>query len=249
VSQPRRLFGEGIAIVLSILLAFSIDAWWDVRRDRAEEQDVLGALQQEFLANRAEAAGVIRVHERGGARIAAAHRLSAAETAALPPDSVSATLLSLATPRTFDAVRGTLDALIGSGQMDLIRDAELRRALSVFLNLVGDSQEDAAYMAEGSRRVWDRQILHGGPWRRTASELESEGCDAPVPPSSCYIVDSDYSYFPAPTNEALAAVLADRQLMGQVRQLRSNVIRYVAEIRRIADQVDLVLALVNRNLQ
>lgn len=248
-SEARRLVREGVAIVLSILLAFAIDAWWDARQERAEELQILEALREDFLANRAEAAGTIAVHERGGALIAAAHARMPSEAAALPPDSIGATLNALAQPRTFDPVRGTLDALIGSGRLDLIRDAELRRALTVFLNLVGDSEEDAAYMAEGSRRVWDRQILHGGPWARSEGDLAYEGCDAPVPPSSCLIDVSEFAYFPEPSASGLLAVLADEQLMGQVRQLRSNVVRYVSEVRRIADQVEVVLALIERNLE
>lgn len=249
MAEPRKLIWEGIAIVVSILLAFAIDAWWDYRQLRAEEQQVLVALRQDFLANRAEARDVITVHERGGRLIAAAHARSRAGTAALEPDSATATLLALAAPRTFDAVRGTLDALIGSGRLDLIRDAELRHGLTVFLNLAGDSEEDARYMAEGSRRVWDLQIRHGGPWRGRRADLTPEGCDAPVRPSSCLIDDSEFAYFPEPTPGTLLAVLDDAELMGQVRQLRSNTVRYVAEVRRIAEQVDLLLGLIDRALK
>ena len=36
ISYPR-LFAEGAAIVISILLAFAIEAWWDDRKDRIKE--------------------------------------------------------------------------------------------------------------------------------------------------------------------------------------------------------------------
>jgi hypothetical protein len=39
-----RMFVEGAAIVVSILLAFWIDAWWDTAQDRDREVIVLGAL-------------------------------------------------------------------------------------------------------------------------------------------------------------------------------------------------------------
>ena len=42
---------EGVVIVGSILLAFGIEAWWDGMQERAEEQVVLLALQEEFTAN------------------------------------------------------------------------------------------------------------------------------------------------------------------------------------------------------
>jgi hypothetical protein len=42
---------DALAIVGSILLAFAIDAWWEDRQIRVEEQQVLLGLQEEFLAN------------------------------------------------------------------------------------------------------------------------------------------------------------------------------------------------------
>ena len=38
-------------IVVSILVAFSIDAWWQERQDRVEEKRILNALRDEFLVN------------------------------------------------------------------------------------------------------------------------------------------------------------------------------------------------------
>jgi hypothetical protein len=40
----RRLIAEGSAIVVSILFAFSIDAWWDERQERDVVQDLLVGL-------------------------------------------------------------------------------------------------------------------------------------------------------------------------------------------------------------
>ena len=46
-----RILAEGTAVVVSILLAFAIDAWWDERKERDDERDVLLALKAEFEAN------------------------------------------------------------------------------------------------------------------------------------------------------------------------------------------------------
>lgn len=45
-----KLFAEASAIVLSILLAFSIDAWWNLRQERANEGVMLAALARELAA-------------------------------------------------------------------------------------------------------------------------------------------------------------------------------------------------------
>ncbi len=49
--QWKRLSVEGTAIVVSILLAFSIEAWWDNYQDRSEEQGILLGLKSEFEQN------------------------------------------------------------------------------------------------------------------------------------------------------------------------------------------------------
>ena len=59
-----RVFVEGVVIVGSILLAFGIDAWWEGRQERAEEQQLLTNLQQELRG-------------RAAVRIASRHRMMA----------------------------------------------------------------------------------------------------------------------------------------------------------------------------
>ena len=44
----KRIAVEAAAIVVSILLAFAIDAWWDDRQERIEEREVLLGLKSEF---------------------------------------------------------------------------------------------------------------------------------------------------------------------------------------------------------
>ena len=47
ISWPR-IIAEGVAIVASILIAFSIDAWWTERQAREQERNVLTNLLGEF---------------------------------------------------------------------------------------------------------------------------------------------------------------------------------------------------------
>ncbi len=47
-----RLAAEALLIVVSILLAFGIDAWWDARQDRVAELRVLRNLRDEFVQTR-----------------------------------------------------------------------------------------------------------------------------------------------------------------------------------------------------
>jgi hypothetical protein len=46
--QWKRLSVEAAAIVASILLAFTIDAWWDDKKEREDERAILSSLLAEF---------------------------------------------------------------------------------------------------------------------------------------------------------------------------------------------------------
>ena len=45
----KQISAEAVAIVVSILLAFWIDAWWDGLKDRREEREILIGLEVEFV--------------------------------------------------------------------------------------------------------------------------------------------------------------------------------------------------------
>jgi hypothetical protein len=47
----KRITVEAVAIVASILLAFSIDAWWQERLEINEEVEQLARLHAEFVSN------------------------------------------------------------------------------------------------------------------------------------------------------------------------------------------------------
>ena len=74
------LFTEGVLIVASILLAFTLDSWWDERKERREEAEILHGLNNEFLLNRAMLDYRIGRHEldlRGMAALGLAGYVSA----------------------------------------------------------------------------------------------------------------------------------------------------------------------------
>jgi len=49
-----RMFAEALAIVVSILLAFGIQAWWEERQDRAVEQALLTGLVEDLRQDSAD---------------------------------------------------------------------------------------------------------------------------------------------------------------------------------------------------
>lgn len=138
----KRVITEGTIIVVSILLAFWIDAWWSEQQTRSEEKEAIEQLIEDFRAN-AEHLGTIRgMHE---AALDAAYEIlarggyggestSTATTAELVYFSLRAW--------TFDPLLGGTNSLIQSGKLNILRNSELRVALAGWPDLVRDLTDD-----------------------------------------------------------------------------------------------------------
>jgi hypothetical protein len=61
--QWPRMVAEGAAIVISILLAFAIDAWWEERREIAASHEQMQSLLEEFKEGRHQLADQARILE------------------------------------------------------------------------------------------------------------------------------------------------------------------------------------------
>lgn len=142
-----RIAAEGLAIVFSILLAFAIDALWDARKERAEEEAVLNSLLVDFEDNQSRIRHVIEVHQRYmGAAIELLAMVNSPTTTirAQHPDSllryVFVEVVSL------NVSNGALEALLASGRLDIVRNEELRGMLAAWPSWVEESAEDEQWI-------------------------------------------------------------------------------------------------------
>ena len=142
----KRLTVEAAAIVGSILLAFAIDAWWEERQTRYEEQQILQGLNAEFIF----------IHEVLTGRLAQhLQRLQILEKVLLTIQNgpsndagliVEAAVLEMVSPTTSDLGNGTLDALLSSGRIEILMNKTLRARLAAWNGVI--------------REVWDDQEAH-----------------------------------------------------------------------------------------
>jgi len=126
-----RLMGEALAIVLSILLAFAIDAWWQDRAEYREETSALRALRDEFEANREVLARFIAFHSDLHSSALAVLQLAAdpnAEIAAEEVDRMIGDIAWWGSLVSFESA--ALDAVILGAKLDLLDNEELRRMLA-----------------------------------------------------------------------------------------------------------------------
>ena len=138
----KRVGIEAMAIVASILMAFAIDAWWQERQESNEEQVALEALRQEFLENIELLQAAHEVHVN---LAETADRLNLLVSSTADGEVIQVTdslLVVLITFRTPEVAAGTLNTLLASGRIGIIRDREVQQALAGWPALVENAYED-----------------------------------------------------------------------------------------------------------
>ena len=140
---------EGLVIVVSILIAFGLDAYWAAQLQRQEEGVLLRALLHEFEVNDS-----VRIVDRGEhleviyaaqGLLNAAGDLQAGRNVSADLDSLLDRFLGV---RTHSPSTGAIRALIDGGRLDLIRSDSLCLALAGWPDLMADLYEDES-------RNWD----------------------------------------------------------------------------------------------
>ena len=128
-----RIFVEGAAIVVSILLAFGIEAWWEGRQIRQVEQSILSSLLDEFRSIEK-----MFGHERRTQQgiLDATQRLLLAALDSdfeLEKGSIDRNLADIGWAS--DATNwntAVLDGLIAGGDISLVSNTDLRRILAIW---------------------------------------------------------------------------------------------------------------------
>jgi hypothetical protein len=151
-----RLGVEGVLIVLSILAAFAIDAWWDARADHRARQQILLNLKQDFEQNLVI---VDTAYARHGRIKAAARELlgqmGPRGSREFTDDSIASLLQRVMDRERLQPVQGSLTSLLNSGQWDLLENDALQSALAEWPTHVArvNSREDQAIEGINNRLI------------------------------------------------------------------------------------------------
>ena len=135
---------QAVAIVASILVAFAIDAWWEERGEQRWQTAQLVALRDEFAANGEGLNRVVGMDTRIAQSIQEAVVELKAHEAGDTVQMDASRIAALTGWRTSDIATGALDALLASGRLGDIDNAELRQALADWPSVVQDVREDEA---------------------------------------------------------------------------------------------------------
>ena len=152
----KRALVEGVVIVGSILLAFGIDAWWGALDEAAQRTAVIEGLRSDFEAARVDLDRVAAFHIEGRMATAELMRMGAggplSEASSSRVDSLFAGVTLVA---SFDPPLGTLEALISSGDLDLLDDPALAADLTRFQGEVADLDREQRFAREAMIRLFE----------------------------------------------------------------------------------------------
>jgi len=150
-----RILAEGLAIVVSILLAFGIQAWWENRQDRSLEQQYLGRLSADLELGRAQLESQL---ERLGNAYEAARALPSILDGSAEPltdDSLVQQFAIAARTGFLEASldhAGTYRELQETGRLVLLSDVAFRQALADYYRRVEFVTQSTLQLNQGAAR-------------------------------------------------------------------------------------------------
>jgi len=150
-----RMLAEGFAIVVSILLAYGIQAWWEGAREREQFIQQVELLRAQVSDNVSGLRNQIRLAE-----IAVASLDAARDAISPSPEPISADSLFSLISRGLgvfdqDLEISALETILNSGLLDLSRDLHLHRQLVAFRADVGMYSRDVERFVDVRTRVFD----------------------------------------------------------------------------------------------
>ena len=224
--MAKTMVLEASVIVISILLAFGLDALWDANKREREAQIALTSLESEFQANLSSCRRVIRSLADSASDFADLMRTPDSELQGLCDEAATAAYNSFCSPRSFDALLGTTKSVISTGTFSILQDANLRNQLDVFLNLMDDTHEDIQNMLHYMRVLGEYEVSIGGPWGA---------------PSDGDAEHADTSYMRMITAHQLLSLRDDPGFIGRVKLYHGCAAWYHGELTGLAAHIESVL--------
>jgi hypothetical protein len=229
----RSLVFELLAVFLGVVLAFLAEDWRESRVERREERTLLVSLRDEIRSNQDQMEHRLSLQDRTRSHTQAfLGLLGSADDGAsvVVPDSL---LIAFVTTATYDPARGTIDAILGGGQLPLIDDAELRTQIAAW---------PAAFENAHSLQLLQRDVVQSviGPALAAAGVDLGQHWPANTPFFQGTIPEEMRD-----TSTPVPATAEVRSLVGQ----RFQIVRLVWANPRMLSDFDLqLLELVNRRL-
>lgn len=181
-SDLQRNILNGVGIVLSILLAFSIEALWDTRSERQQEEALMEGLRQEFKVNLEQLDRMVAEFRRQDALLEAYFDMPTPPTEEEARTAVRRFTLALLWADDFDPSMASLEMILNAGRPDLIFGSEIGALLWTWKTQFEDTQDDIGafrLFIQDGRHILGRLGARGvrtdlrPPWREQFDRMRS----------------------------------------------------------------------------
>ncbi|WP_431136139.1 DUF6090 family protein [Psychroserpens mesophilus] len=138
----KYAIGEIVLVVVGILIALQINSWKQEKNHRIVEQSILNNLKEDFIKNQQEIEVLLFANQkyyRNLNQFIELLKLTPKETTIQIPDTL--TMAAIAAP-TYIPTTSTIDVIISTGNIDLIKNETLKTAISRFKRELADLNED-----------------------------------------------------------------------------------------------------------
>jgi hypothetical protein len=158
-------------IVISILIAFALDAWWNDRQDRERERSHLQTVLAEFTANRDRLDRYLQQVDGSFEATVRVLNLMGPTPGKISPDQLADWINQSFDVGTFTPHGGAVQALLASGELSLIRNHELSNLLSQWPLLSNSLHDLAEFQATNREELHYYLARLGVPVSRIAENL------------------------------------------------------------------------------
>lgn len=152
----RALF-NGVAVVISILLAFAIDAAWDSRTDRLAEAAAMDGIREELEANLIEMDRLMSEYQQADTRLREFFTAAVPESEEEANKAVRLLVGGLLVGDLLDPSTGTLEMLLNSGNFGLLSKPEFRASLWIWKTQLEDLEDETAIVVGNVQ--YNRRLL------------------------------------------------------------------------------------------
>lgn len=230
---------EGLVIVVSILLAFWIDAWWDGVQEKRLEATVVASMSEEVDVNRRSVRFFLATGATHLDRIDRFLRSTSEELRATPTDSVHGMVEAMWLPPTFDPRISATMMFLDAPPRSAPESLALHQLVGSWSQQIADAQEEGSDLRAHASAVVDM--------------LTAYSVTLPPPPSDPI---SDWSLVDLNLQnrtfvstaieqsgpETLARLRADPAFVAALARKLHDQRRYNFEIARASEALDAILA-------
>lgn len=183
----KRFAIEAPVIVISILLAFAIDAWWEERAERKAESTLLERLRSDFTEIRSALRLVEDDHRETRNACLFLMDMAVGETLPVTAASDRNVALVFLASRTFNPGSGAVASFQNGDGARLIRNPLLADKLMAWSGIVEELQEEEANLQKGVAERWSpylASLVNVGPYVAAFGDVMSGMPDRIVAPKA-----------------------------------------------------------------